>query len=120
MRRYVMLIAAGMVMAGCAHRQSAPPTPYADRLAAAKDIGDRPSRDQALHDIAIDAAAAPDVVAVRDALKSISDGTVHDEAAEDAAVRLKQSGQTRAALEVASRINNGQKRDEAMKELSER
>src|SRR5438270_14031681 len=115
MRHHVMLFAAGMLMAGCAHRQAAaPPTPYADRLTAAKDIADRASRDQALRDIAVDAAAAPDVVAVRDALKSISNSTVHDEAAEDAAVRLKQSGQTGAALEVAGRINSGQKRDEAM------
>jgi len=120
MRQCVIVLVTGMLLAGCAHRQPAPPTPYADRLAAAKDIADRPSRDQALHDIAVDAAAAPDVVAVREALKDIASSAVHDEAAEDAAVRLKQSGQTRAALEVASRITNGQKRDETMRELSER
>ena len=106
---------------GCArHGAGTEPTPYRDRLTAAGDIADRQARDQAMKEIAVDAAAAPDVVAVREALRDISSREVHDEAAEGAAVRLKQSEQSRAALEVASTMANGPKRDQAMRELSER
>jgi hypothetical protein len=123
MRRWNWLVAAGLIViaCGCAHHgNDTAPTPYRDRLNAAGDIADRPSRDQALKEIAVDAAATPDVVAVREAIRGINNGEVRDEAAEGAAIRLKQSGQPQAAMETAARIGNETKRDQTMRELSER
>ena len=98
----------------------APPTSenLAGRLEAAKLIVNVKEQDNALADLAKDAARAGDGNATKEAVKAISSTRIQDNAAAEAAVLLAKKGKSAEATEVAKLINQTSLCDETLARIA--
>lgn len=90
------------------------------RYEAAMAITDFTIRDQALSQVAPQAAACGDMQLTRAALGAISDFTVRDSAADAAAMVLAQIGMRTQAIEIARTMSDFTRRDATLQKLSTR
>ena len=99
---------------------STPPTSedLAARLEAAKLIRNIKEQDNALADLAKDAARAGDDNATKDTIKAIRTTTIHDNAAAEAAVLLAKNGKSAEATEVAKLISQTSLCDETLAKIA--
>jgi hypothetical protein len=119
--RCLFLAVALIVAAGCSTGDSsAPGSPanLAARLEAAKGVSHQAKRDEALAQVALDAAAAGEGGTAREAIEAISHTSKKDDTALQAARRLTKAGNAEGATAVAKQIGNVAKRDEALAKIA--
>jgi predicted Ser/Thr protein kinase len=91
---------------------------FAARLEAASTISANSERDNALGQVARDAARAGQGEIAKNAIGQIFGNTTRDEAAHDSAILLAKGGNRKAAIEIARGIFGNTTRDQTLSELA--
>ncbi|HSV14775.1 MAG TPA: hypothetical protein VLI90_10975 [Tepidisphaeraceae bacterium] len=129
MRISSWMIAAAMLaglttaLVGCQEHKPQPrqtPAQLQDRLANARGIGSNDVRDQALHDIAVDAAASRVGDVAVTATSSIGNAKMRDDTAEQAAKILDDHSDRASAERVVQLMSDSSRRDAMRSYLASR
>jgi hypothetical protein len=121
-----LVVAVSILWAGCEPRGSAKPEGgaapapggFASRLVAAKSIGNTTARDDALGQLAVDAAAGGDGETTKKAVGAIGSMEKKDQAASRAALNLAQVGKGEDANAVAMLIGSLTVRDQTLAKIA--
>jgi hypothetical protein len=119
----VAAMCAGLNAAGCQEHKPQPrqtPAQLQDRLANARAIDNGNSRDQALHDIAVDAAASRVGDVAIAATSSITSTSMRDDTAEQAAKILDDRSDRASAERVVQMMSDTSRRDAMRSYLASR
>ena len=114
---------AGLTTAGCQEHKPQPrqtPAQLQDRLSNARAIGNTSTRDQALHDIAVDAAASRVGDVAVAATSSINSTAMRDDTAEQAAKILDDRTDRASAERVVQLMSDASRRDAMRSYLASR
>ena len=117
-----LLLLALFLMIGCRHQTPSiqdanshvTPADFAARLEAAETIQSVSEHDNALADLAKDAAKAGDGSITKNAIDGIHTSNLHDTAAAEASVLLARGGKSADALAVAKSIRQSSLRDKTL------
>ena len=113
-----VILVAGVAGSGGCDREDSPGA-LADRVEAALAISNSPQKDQALQQVAEDAAEAGEGEIVRKALSGMNNGPQRDQAAQQCAHSLAKAGRRSEAVEIAKMIANSPQRDQLLQQLSQ-
>jgi hypothetical protein len=121
-----LVVVALVLSVGCGRREPAkpevatPPAPggFASRLVAAKAIADMTAQDDALSQLAADAAAGGDGETAKQAVRAISSLEKKDQAASGAALHLAKIGKGDDANAVALLISTVSIRDQTLARIA--
>jgi hypothetical protein len=111
----------GFGAAGCQEHKPQPwqtPAQLQSRLGSARAINDGPTRDRALHDIAVDAAASSVGQVSIAAVSEIADKGVRDDACEQAGKILDERGDRTNASQVVQQMSDVSRRDKMLAYLA--
>jgi hypothetical protein len=104
---------------GCRRNDSASANgSFAERIQAARLIGDPGKRDDAYAKLAQDAADSSDVEITKESLRLIGDPKVRDSASAASARSLANHGKREGAVRVAQTIGDPKIRDEALAQIA--
>jgi hypothetical protein len=92
--------------------------PYAPQLRSAIEIRGGEQRDEALRQVALQAAAGDDVTTVHRALEEISGGELHDQTAADCALELARLNKHADATAVARKIRTSSLHDTILDKIA--
>ncbi len=90
----------------------------ASRLDAAKAISNTTMHDEALAQLAVDAATSGDVEVAKQSVNIISNSLIHDQAAQKAALLLAKAGKGDGAVLVARLISNSNIQNETLAKIA--
>jgi hypothetical protein len=126
LRLQILLSLTLFLMVGCRDQtpsrhgggSQATATDFAARLEAAEAIQNLAEHDDALADLAKDAAKAGDGAITKSAIDGIRTSSLHDSAAADAAVLLAKGGKSADALVIAKSIRQSSLRDQTLSAIA--
>jgi hypothetical protein len=114
-----VVVGLSVMLTGCGSREAPwEPGGFGSRLDAAKAINNSATRDEALRQVAIDAAASEDGDTARKAVEAINNSATKDAAASRAALRLAKVGRGDDANAVARLIGNSALRDSTLAKIA--
>jgi hypothetical protein len=118
MRGISILILTGLLGAGCADTPAPQPERLESRLDAANALQNKAARDQAMRNLALDAADDQDADVTRDAVESINNPALRDMVAGTCARRFDSNHDRATAEKLVSDISNPKTRDDIHRQFA--